>query len=108
MQALRLSGGDASIRVVDGAAHSFDRLEPLHELPEASVAPAAPTVYLADDGAMIDPLTGRPDRARCDRDVFLAAVEAGFGRRGATIGAVGDQPEHFRADMLAFHAAVFG
>jgi len=101
-----LAGGGASIRVVGGAAHSFDRLEPVHELAEASVAPSAPTVYLADDGSMIDPLTGRTDPALTDRDQFLAAVEAGFGRRGASIGGEGEQPELFRTDMLAFHASV--
>lgn len=108
VQAYRLAGGDATVRIVGGGAHSFDRLEPVHELAEASVAPAAPTVYLTDDGAMIDPLTGRPDPALTDLDLFVAAVEAGFGRRGASIGGVGDQPEQFRADMLAFHAAVLG
>ncbi len=106
VQALRLAGGDASIRIVGGAAHSFDRLEAPHTLDEASVAPAAPTVHLADDGAMIDPLTGEPDPALTDRDLFVAAVEAGFGRRGATIGGRDDQPAVFRADMLAFHTEV--
>ncbi|MGI9644302.1 MAG: dienelactone hydrolase family protein [Ilumatobacteraceae bacterium] len=107
VQAIRLAGGDASVRVVGGAAHSFDRLETPHKLEDASVAPGAPTVYLADDGAMIDPLTGESDPALTDRDAFIAAMEAGFGRRGATIGGIDDQPETFRADMLAFHTKLF-
>lgn len=106
IHAMQLAGGATSIRVVAGAAHSFDRLEPLHELSEASVAPAAPTAMIDDDGALIDPHTGVPDPAVTDRDLFLTAVKGGFGRRGAHIGGVGDQPELFRADMLAFHADV--
>jgi len=103
VHALQVAGGDASIRVVGGAAHSFDRIEEPHTLEDASVAPAAPSVMLADDGAMIDPRTGEANTEMTDRDHFVAAVEAGFGRRGAAIGGVGEQPELFRADMLAFH-----
>ena len=107
VQAIRLVGGDASLRVVAGAGHSFDREEAVHEVPEASVAPGAPTVYLDGNGAMIDPGTGRPDPALTDREMFLLAVDAGLGRWGAHIGSVGDQPDLFQADMLAFHASVF-
>ncbi len=80
----------------------------VHEVPEASVAPGAPTTYIDDDGAMVDPRTGRPDAALTDRDMFLAAIDAGLGRLGAHIGSIGDQPDLFRADMLAFHASVLG
>ena len=34
-------------------------------------------------------------------------TDAGLGRWGAHIGSVGDQPDLFQADMLAFHASVF-
>jgi len=103
--AVAVTGADSTSRIVAGAAHSFDRLEPIHELAEASVAPNAPTIYLADDGAMIDTHTGvaRPDMV--DRDGFIAAVAAGFGVRGARIGGVDDQPDVFRSDMIAFHTA---
>ncbi len=107
VQAIRLVGGDASLRIVAGAGHSFDRREAVHEVPEASVAPGAPTVYLDGNGAMIHPGTGRPDAELTDRDMFLAAVDAGLGRWGAHIGSLGDQPDLFQADMLAFHASVF-
>ena len=106
VQAIGLVGGDASVRVVGGAWHSFDRSEELHDMPEASVAPGAPTTYIDGDGAMIDPRTGRPDASICDLDMFMVAIEAGFGRWGAHIGSIGDQPEIFRQDMLAFHASV--
>lgn len=106
IHSIRLEGGEASLRIVRGAHHSFDRYEEVHELIEARVSPNAPIEYLADDGAMVDPFTGTPDPARTDVDQFRDAVEGGFGRRGACLGSTPGQPELFRADMLAFHAAV--
>ncbi|MEM9132263.1 MAG: dienelactone hydrolase family protein [Actinomycetota bacterium] len=103
VHALRQRGSDATIRVVAGAQHSFDRLEAPHTIDEASVAPTAPTVMLADDGAMILPTVGEADPAATDRDAFMAAIDGGHGRRGAAIGGVGDQPARFAADMLDFH-----
>ena len=103
IQAMRVAGGEAEIRIVQGAHHSFDRLEPVHTIEEASVAPFAPTVMLADDGAMILPGTTGSDADLVDRDAFLAAIGAGYGRRGAAIGGEGDQPALFRDDMLRFH-----
>ncbi|MDH4169783.1 MAG: dienelactone hydrolase family protein [Acidimicrobiia bacterium] len=107
-RAIALRGGVATDRIVAGAHHSFDRHEPVHELPEARIAPGAPTVHLTDDGAMIHPHTGEPDRSLTDTDLFITAVEAGFGRKGARIGGIGDQPALFEADMLAFHRDVLG
>lgn len=101
--AMTASGADASIRIVPGAHHSFDRHEEPHSVTDASVAPHAPTVYLDDSGAMIAPGSDAGDPALNDVDVFRAAVASGFGRRGAIIGGTGDEPELFRADMLAFH-----
>jgi len=103
--AIAVTGADATCRIVPGAAHSFDRLEDVHVLADASVAPNAPTIYLSDDGSMIDPHTGLADATRTDRDGFVAGVTAGFGVKGASIGGVGDQPDVFRDDMLAFHTA---
>lgn len=103
--AMAVGGADATWRIVAGAAHSFDRLEPVHELSDAAVAPRAPTVFLANDGAMIDPHTGVADPDLVDYDMFIAAAAAGFAVTGASIGGVGDQPDIFRADMLAFHTA---
>ncbi|MDW3218725.1 MAG: dienelactone hydrolase family protein [Acidimicrobiales bacterium] len=102
--ALRAGGADASIRIVGNAHHSFDRLEPVSFMEEARVCPNMPTTYLADDGAMIDPIVGEPDPALTDVDLFTAAIERGFGQKGAHIGGEGDQPAVFEADMLAFHA----
>lgn len=103
VQAIRLAGGAASIRIVAGAEHSFDRNEPVHDIPEAAVSPGAPTVYLDADGRMVHPATGEADAAFVDRDLMVYAMKAGYGVRGARIGSSGDQAEVFRTDMLAFH-----
>ncbi|MEM8705200.1 MAG: dienelactone hydrolase family protein [Actinomycetota bacterium] len=103
VNAIRQRGSEATIRVVAGAHHSFDRLEQPYTIEEASVAPNAPTVMLADDGSMILPTVGEPDPSATDRDAFIAAVNSGHGHLGAAIGGVDDQPERFTADMLAFH-----
>ncbi len=104
VQAIRLRGADASIRIFAGAEHSFDRLEPVHEIPEASVSPAAPTAYLADDGAFIHPATGVADPGLVDRDLAVYALKAGYGQKGATIGSKSDQAAAFRDDMKRFFA----
>tara|TARA_B110000014_G_C20060656_1_gene552337 strand:- start:87 stop:1046 length:960 start_codon:yes stop_codon:yes gene_type:complete len=103
IQAIKLSGGSSSIRIVEGASHSFDREEDLHQIPEASVTPQAPTIYLNSNGAMIDPRSGDADPTATDRTHFVASVEAGFGRRGAHIGGTEEEQGIFREDMLAFH-----
>jgi dienelactone hydrolase len=103
VNAIRSTGADATMHIVWGAHHSFDRLEAPYRIDEASVAPTAPTVMLAHDGSMIAPGSDTPDPNLTDRDLFIAAAEGGFGRTGAVIGGVDDQPERFRADMLAFH-----
>ena len=106
IQAISLNGGEASIRIVQGAAHSFDRAEEVYEISEASVAPEAPTIYLDAAGSMIDPVTGEADSTATDRTHFISAIESGFGRRGAHMGGVGEQPSIFREDMLKFHLVV--
>ncbi|MFO1161283.1 MAG: dienelactone hydrolase family protein [Reyranellaceae bacterium] len=102
VQALRLRGAAATIRIVAGAEHSFDREEPIQHIAEASVSPAAPTGYLADDGAFVHPIAERPDPKLTDRDLAVYALKAGYGVRGATIGSQGSQAALFRAEMTAF------
>jgi dienelactone hydrolase len=102
IQAIRLRGGKATIRIVAGAEHSFDRHEPVHREPEARISPGAPTSYLADDGAFIHPTIGEPDPKLVDRDVAVYALKAGYGVRGATLGSQGDQAALFRDAMIAF------
>lgn len=102
IQAIRSSGGDATVRIVSGANHSFDRTTPLEYIPEASVTPGAPTVYIADDGAFILPTSDEPDPELVDRDGFLYAIEAGFGVRGAHISGNPDLVPLFYEDMMSF------
>ena len=102
MQALRLSGADATWRIFAGAHHSFDRDTPVEEVAEASVAPGAPTIYIADDGAMMHPATGETDPGFTERELMLYGIKAGYGVRGARIGASDDSAAAFHADMMAF------
>lgn len=102
LQAMRLAGGQVSLRIFSGAAHSFDRGTSLQRVEEASVSPAAPTSYLTDDGAFIHPLESDPNPALVDRDLMVYALKAGYGGKGATIGTRGDEADLFRADMLEF------
>ena len=102
VHAVRLRGGRASIRSVPGAAHSFDRVEPIQRFEDARVSPGAPTAYLASDGAFIHPVTGEADAALVDRDLAVYALKAGYGVRGATLGSQGDQAALFRDEMTAF------
>ena len=102
IHAIRASGGDASVRIVPGANHSFDRTSPLEYIPEASVTPGAPTFYIADDGAFILPTSDEPDPELVDRDGFLYSIEAGFGVRGARISGNPDLVPVFYEDMMTF------
>jgi dienelactone hydrolase len=102
VHAMRLRGGAASVRIFAGAQHSFDRDTPVELVADASVAPSAPTAYIADDGAFVHPLTGEPDAALSDRELMIYAMKAGYGKRGARIGSEGTIAAEFRADMVRF------
>ncbi len=106
MQAIRLCGGEASCRIFAGAHHSFDRDTPIELVADASVAPNAPTTYIAEDGALIDPWTGHADPALSERDLMIRSFQAGYGRRGARIGSADDQAKRFHDDMMRFWTAV--
>lgn len=106
IQSLRASGGKASIKIVEGAHHSFDRKSPVELVEDASVMPGAPTIYLANDGAMIHPLNGHPDPKMLDRESMLYGIKAGYGKKGARI-AGGDSgaADIFERDMMDFWRA---
>jgi dienelactone hydrolase len=107
-QAIRISGGEAAMRLIAGAHHSFDRGTDIVDVPNASVSPAAPTAYIADDGALIHPIKAQSDPALVDRDLMVYALKAGYGRKGAKIGSHPGEAELFRNDMLAFWTRLFG
>jgi dienelactone hydrolase len=102
VQAMRLRGGKATMRLFAGAAHSFDRGVPVWRIAEAAVSPGAPTGYLADDGAFIHPVDGKADPKLVDRDLMVYALKAGYGIKGASLGSDGDQPALFQREMAAF------
>src|SRR5262245_18132440 len=107
-QAIRLARGEATMRLIAGAHHSFDRGTEIVDVPAASVSPAAPTAYIADDGALIHPTKGQGDPALVDRDLMVYALKAGYGRKGARIGSRPGEAELFRDDMLAFWTRLLG
>ena len=107
-QAIRIAGGDATIRLIAGAHHSFDRGTEMTDVPEASVSPAAPTAYIADDGALVHPTKDKGDPELRDRDLMVYALKAGYGRKGAKIGSRPGEAELFRNDMVAFWTQLFG
>ena len=102
IQAIRLRGGVASMRIVAGAAHSFDRGTAVTMVADASVAPGAPTGYVADDGAFSHPVEGVADARLTDRDIMIYGMKAGDGVRGATIGSLPGEADVFREDMVRF------
>lgn len=102
LQAIRMSGGTATLRLFGGAHHSFDRGTPLQLIAEASVSPAAPTSYLDARGAFVHPLTGQADPRLTDRDMAVYGIKAGYGKKGAHIGSQDGDAAGFRADMIAF------
>ena len=102
VHAMRLAGGAARLRLLAGAAHSFDRDAPLRRVDEARVSPAMPTAYIADDGSLIHPIEGQPNPQLLDRDLMVYGLKAGYGVKGASIGSAGTEPALFRADMIEF------
>ena len=107
-QAIRLSGGKVTMRLIGGAHHSFDRGTEIEHVADASVSPAAPTIYIGNDGAFIHPLTGAGDSKLVDRDLMVYALKAGYGRKGAKIGSRDGEAELFKTDMLAFWRRTLG
>ena len=102
MQAIRLTGGSVSMLLLSSAGHGFDRGPPFEDIPEAVVSVAAPTTFMADDGAMIHPLQDQPDASLVERDIMVYALKAGFGNYGATVGGTSEEAEIFRNEMVGF------
>jgi len=107
IHAIQLQGGDASFRLFADAQHSFDRNTPVEMIEDASVSPGALTVYIDDDGTLIDPRTSLPDPNLTERDLMVYSVKTGHGRRGAQLGSQGNQAKGFHDDMMAFWQGLF-
>ncbi len=101
-QAIRATGGRATIRLFGGAQHSFDRGTPVVGIADARIAPAAPIGFVAADGSFLHPLRVQPDAALVDRDLMVYALKAGYGRIGARIGSAPGEAELFHDDMMVF------
>ena len=102
VQAIRLCGAEASVRIFADTHHSFDRETPVEVIEDAVVAPGAPTIYLRDDGAPVHPVTGQADPSLGERELMIYGLKAGYGRRGARIGTEHDQARLFHEDMMSF------
>jgi dienelactone hydrolase len=101
--AINMSGGRATMRLVGGAHHSFDRSTALENTPNAKVSPGAPIAFIDDTGALIHPLESKGNPALVDRDLMVYGLKAGYGRTGARLGSTTpEQPNIFRDDMMAF------
>ncbi len=99
---MRVSGGNASIKIFPGAQHSFDRGSAIELIADAAVSPAAPTCYLDGTGCFIHPVTNLADPAICDHELMVYALKAGYGKKGARIGSKDNQAADFRTDMVTF------
>lgn len=108
MQAMRLTGGNATWRIFENAHHSFDRDTEVEMIEEAVITPSAPTVFIQRDGRMIHPTAGNPDFSLSERDLMIYALKAGYGKNGARIGSIGNQALLFHEDMMSFWSGVFG
>ena len=99
-------GLDCECAAIDGTVPGFDRDTPVEMIEEVAVAPGAPTVYIREDGALMQPLGQKADPDLSERDVMVYAIKSGHGRRRARMGREGDQARQFRADMIGFWEAV--
>jgi len=105
MHAMTLCDCDASFRLFPDTHHSFDRDTPVELVPDASVSPGSPTIYVNDDGTLVHPVTGTADPSFTERDAMIYQVKSPYGRRGARIGTAGDQARAFHEDMMTFWSA---
>jgi dienelactone hydrolase len=101
-QAIRAAGGAATLRLFGEAQHSFDRGTPVENIADARVAPGAPIAFIADDGALIHPLSETADADLVDRDLFLYSIKSGYGQVGAHIGSATGEADLFSDDMMKF------
>ena len=103
VHAMIVAGQDASMRIVAGALHAFDRADvPPTRIPEAVTSTTFPTVYMDDTGVYYDLRTGKPDPALRPADFTGYAVSGGFVRKGVTIGSRPGDAEIFIDEMSSF------
>jgi len=103
VHAMIVGGQAASMRIVPGALHAFDRADvPPTPIPDAVTSTIFPTVYMTDAGVYFDLRTGQPDAALTASDFTDYSVKGGFLRKGVTIGSRPGDAEAFMNEMTAF------
>src|SRR3546814_2680603 len=108
VHAMIVGGQAASMRIVPGALHAFDRADvPPTPIPGAITSTTFPTIYMTDTGIYIDPRTGQADPALTAKDFTSYAAKAGFGRKGVTIGSRSEEHTSELQSLMRISYAVF-
>ncbi len=103
VHAAALAGGNARMKIFDGALHAFDRADvPPTRIENALTSTIFPTIYMDDAGRYFDPRTGAVDGALTAGDFARRAVAGGFLHRGVTIGSTGAQADDYVREMVDF------
>jgi len=107
IHAMIVAGQDATMRIVAGAGHAFDRADVPSptRIPDAVTSTIFPTVYMDDAGVYFDLATGQPNPALRPEDFTGYAVSGGFLRKGVTIGSRPGDADRFVKDMTDFLVA---
>lgn len=108
IRAIQAAGCDASIEILAGAHHGFDRPDGIERDPTALVAPGSLLVFIDDDGSIIDPRSGVADPDLTDGDVFRSDAIEGFAGVGATVGGTPESAAWYADDMISFYRQLFG
>ncbi len=106
VHAMIVAGQDASMKIVAGALHAFDRADvsPTY-ISDAVTSTIFPTVYMDDRGVYYDLRTGQPDPELKPGDFTGYAISGGFLRKGVTIGSRPGDANIFVNEMADFFAA---
>jgi dienelactone hydrolase len=102
VNAIRLCGGDISLKVWRDAEHSFDRPDvPLTFIEDGLESTRAPIYYLSDQGHFHDLQTGLEDPTLTEHELRIT-IHDRYGHKGCSLGSKPGQPEMFTEDMLRF------
>lgn len=103
VHALAQVGDRASLQIIHGAEHAFDRTHvPRTELDQIPRTTTYPTVYMDDQSNFFHPQSGKVDPQLTEQFFTKQVIEGGFVERGVTIGTSGDQADQYAAIMLEF------
>src|SRR3546814_20757896 len=81
VHAMIVGGQAASMRIVPGALHAFDRADvPPTPIPGAITSTTFPTIYMTDTGIYIDPRNGQADPALTAKDYTRRTEKRSVGK----------------------------